>query len=221
MCVRRWSKSPDIVAALFVQAVVGEVHEQVLNVLWSPVVLDCGKPADGQSLFSQDKKKHCTCHSADISAVTTTFKDLTHEWMIEALGGEINIWQHLREVDATCAIIRIPGHTLHTRIPAQLQKSNRGRIQIFFSLDLWQKVDNQDDKQEGSGSPAHASRWERTEEPFLPQIITSLFRHQNLSAASSSINNLFLLWTPTSYKYSAITPGGTATFHDLILQMEQ
>lgn len=119
MCVRRWSKSPDIVAALFVQAVIGEVHEQVLNVLWSPVVLDCGKPADGQSLFSQDKKKHCTCHSADISAVTTTFKDLTLEWTIEALGGEINIWQRLRGVDATCAIIRIPGHTLRTWIPTQ------------------------------------------------------------------------------------------------------
>lgn len=37
------SKLPDIIAALLVHAVVGEVHECVLNVLWSPVVLDGGE----------------------------------------------------------------------------------------------------------------------------------------------------------------------------------
>lgn len=51
-----WRDLPDIIAALFVHAVVGEVHECVLDVLWSPVILNCGKSVKEQGLFTQEEK---------------------------------------------------------------------------------------------------------------------------------------------------------------------
>lgn len=89
MHVHRWSKLPDIIAALFVHAVVSEMHERVLNVLWSPVILDCGKSVDRRWLFVQVKKKkkkktllaiqqlHCIsiCHNDNIHAADTWLND--------------------------------------------------------------------------------------------------------------------------------------------------
>lgn len=70
-----------------------------------------------------------------LSAITTTFMRLTLDWMIRALGREITFWQRLRGADATCAIIRIPWHTLCTWIPTQPEGMSRDKSGILnFSV---------------------------------------------------------------------------------------
>lgn len=50
--MRHWSSLPDIITALFVQTIVGEMHESVLDVCWSLIVLNCSKPVEKKFFFN-------------------------------------------------------------------------------------------------------------------------------------------------------------------------
>lgn len=60
--MRHWSSLPDIITALFVQTVVGEMHEIVLDVCCSLIVLNCSKSMEKKVCFFKLKikgKKEC------------------------------------------------------------------------------------------------------------------------------------------------------------------
>lgn len=150
---------PDIIAALFVHAVVGEMHECVLNALWSLVILDCGKPGERERetvfVCARIRKLDSPSNSFIVyrSAMMTIFTRLTLDWVIGALGREISVWQRLRGVDATCAIMRIPWHALcvpeYQHNPKGMSRDRGGNQKLVVIICA--QFDNYS-KQEGSST---------------------------------------------------------------------
>lgn len=135
------STLPDIIAALLVHTVVGEVHECVLNVLWSPVVLDSGEPV---YLCKTRGKK------IDFSAIKQHhYKSKMPQWPHPTCLGdqgierEIALWPYLRGVDATCAVKRIPWHRLfHLNTGTSWDKSRIQNSAVIYGSLLIIKTAN-------------------------------------------------------------------------------